>query len=421
MYKIKMPDNVYYTAVIFWTSVYLFLGYISLRLDDPESRVALVWFPAGVAVSAFLSTQRNHWLLLYTAFFCARTVLDIIVRHPIDTSLALSLISLTGNMGVSWVVQHFSRQYDALKKVVVWVSATFSISVLTALLAAIWLTSRYELFLMKTMGIWWAANVSGTIIASTILTGITWERTPLKCRHYFFALAGILLVGLSTSLVFRMSPASPQSVGLIYGLACIPVFLTVIVPLTAGNQAGAISFLTLCLVVIFFSWQHSGPFFIQGLSPGESLLLAQCYLSSTAILMIFIRLLTRQQNSFDEIPREASQTTIFRLDTLTNNIDWDLSLSPALGDIVSQIRTKNILLDSVSTTVKQQMLTRWDTAISGTPVRETLVFRLTLPDKTRHTICEQNLFYMPGGKGGFIIGYWSPVPGSLPLGRTEVR
>lgn len=49
------------------------------------------------------------------------------------------------------------------------------------------------------------------------------------------------------------------------------------------NQLGALFFLSFCIIVIDYSWQRNGPLFIPGLRPGEPLLLAQYYLSGTAL------------------------------------------------------------------------------------------------------------------------------------------
>jgi len=46
-------------SLLAWGALYYLLGWISLNLDGPESRVAFIWLPSGVAVAAFLITARK--------------------------------------------------------------------------------------------------------------------------------------------------------------------------------------------------------------------------------------------------------------------------------------------------------------------------------------------------------------------------
>jgi len=39
-------------SLLAWGALYYLLGWISLNLDGPESRVAFIWLPSGVAVAA---------------------------------------------------------------------------------------------------------------------------------------------------------------------------------------------------------------------------------------------------------------------------------------------------------------------------------------------------------------------------------
>lgn len=414
-------DKPYFPSLVLWGLIYLVLVYISLILNDPQSRVAMVWFPAGAAVSACLSLPRRFWPLLYLMLFILQTTLDTVMRHSLETSLVIALISLSGNFTVAWAVRYFGRGRDDFRKVCTWLISTFVVSALIAFPGAGWLAVRHELPFFTTATLLWTASVSGNLVATTVLTGLSWELTRLTPRQVMLSFSGITLVALSAAYVFSMPPGAKESAGLIYGLACIPILLAVAVPLAAGSQAGALAFLALCIIVIFFSWQQRGPFFIQGLASGEPLLLAQCYLSGTAVLMIFIRLQlrlsdTRNRHQYEE---DKISKTAFRIDTASGRLEWDPHGTPDLHQATAQLPDRETLLRSVDADLRQQLIARWERVVAGKPVSDELIFRVTLPDGVHLTVCEQHLFYLPGTPGGFIVGYWSIITGPGPFRRVE--
>lgn len=207
----------------------------------------MVWFPSGAAVSACLSLPRRFWPLLYLMLFILQIALDTLMRHPLETAFVISLILLSGDFTVAWAIQHFGRGHDDFRKVCVWLTSISMVSALIAVPGAGWLAMRHELPFFTTTALWWAASVSGNLVATTVLTGLSWEPTLLAPRQIMLSFSGIALVALSAAFVFSM----PSGVGLVYGLACIPILLAVAVPLTAGSQAGAMAFLALRITVIF--------------------------------------------------------------------------------------------------------------------------------------------------------------------------
>lgn len=419
--RIQIAEKNYLPALIIWPVIYLILAFISLKLDDPQNRVAMVWFPAGAAVSAFLSLPRRLWPAMYIVLFAARAGMDVLMRHSSETSLILSLISVSGDVTVALAVQHYSRGQDDFRKVCVWLISTLIISALAGMAAAGWLSSRHPVSFADTIALWWAANVSGNIVATTVLTGLTWEPARKATGDIVKTLAGVLLVAVVAILIFSSPEGEESRAGLIYGLACLPVLLTAVVPVIAGAQAGALAFLVLSIVVVSFSWHQTGPFFIKGLDPGEPLLLAQGYLSGTAILTIFVRLLLRLPDKLNGPGRKQMhhEETAFRMDIRSGRIDWDLQGTPVLTDTVAHLPDRKILLQSVDTAVRQQLTSRWEQAIRGLPVGGSLIFRLTLPGDEHVMICERGLFFLPGTTGGFLVGYWLPASGPVSVIRPE--
>lgn len=408
----------YLPALMLWGLVYLALGYVSLLLDDPQSRVAMVWFAAGASISACLSLPRRYWPLLFIVLLFSRSALDALMRHSLETSIVLSLISIGGDFAVAWCVHHFSRGRDDFRKVGVWLISTFIVSVLAALAGTGWLELRHPLPYFDTAALWWAANVSGTIVATTILTGLSWEPARTAPGQVIATFSGVVLIIISATFVFSLPPASEERAGLVYGLACIPILLTAMLPLLAGSFAGALGLLALSITVVVFSWMQAGPFFIRGLFRGEPLLIAQCYLSGTAVLMIFIRL---QQQLFFARRARAPEIHIlsFLMNAQTGKLEWDFPDWQTPPEITRQISDRDSLLAGVSPRVRRQLWQRWDAILSGKSVSSPLLFRLRLSDGTRPAISERHLIRMHTAQGEAIAGEWGLIKGPLPLSREE--
>ncbi|MFT4269384.1 MAG: hypothetical protein QM578_00070 [Pantoea sp.] len=418
MHGSGLQEKVYLPALIMWGLVYLGLGYISLLLDDPQSRVAMVWFAAGGAISACLSLPRRIWPLLFVMLFVVRSGLDAMMRHSPVTSMVLSLISLSGDFTVAWCAQHFSRGRDDFRKISAWIISTLLISAVAAAAGSGWLSRYHAIPFFDTATLWWAANVSGTLVATTVLTGLTWEPVRPGARPVIITFSGVVLVVMSAAFVFSLPPADEASAGLVYGLACVPVLLTVMVPLLAGSFAGTLAFLALSITVISLSWLKAGPFFIHGLFRGEPLLLAQCYLSGTAVLMIFIRLQQRLFSARNVMKNEGCEAA-YRLNEATGELSWDLPPGAALNAIVSHLPDRDALLGCVHPRTRLLLLSRWKAIASGERVSASLVFRGTLPDGSRFSVSERHLFRLHTDAGTVIAGEWTPVHGPLPFSRAE--
>lgn len=148
-------------------------------------------------------------------------------------------------------------------------------------------------------------------------------------------------------------------------------------------------------------------------------MLAQCYLSGTAVLIIFIRLQlrlsdTRNRHQYEE---DKISKTAFRMDTASGRMEGDPHGTPDLNQATAQLSDRETLLRGVDADLRQQLIARW--AVAGQPVNGELIFRVTLPDGVHLTVCEQLLFYLPGTPGGFIVVYWSSITDPWPFRRAE--
>lgn len=60
----KMP----FVAIIGWLLLYYVTGEISEILTPPNAEISVVWFPAGVATTAFLCMHKRQWPILLFGF-----------------------------------------------------------------------------------------------------------------------------------------------------------------------------------------------------------------------------------------------------------------------------------------------------------------------------------------------------------------
>ncbi|QDK20659.1 hypothetical protein ES815_21030 [Leclercia adecarboxylata] len=396
-------------SLLAWGALYYLLGWISLFLDGPESRAAFIWLPSGVAVTAFLITTRKRWLALWLTLFLARLLLGVTFQHTLHVSLVLALFSLTSHLGIAWSVRYFSRGYDRLHKIVNWVISTIIFSALAALAGVGWLSLMAGSVQMPWLWIVWSANVTGTLFVTPPLMGLL---APVDKGARQESLAGVFLVFavlLTTLYIFNGVPDRSDNIALIYALACLPLVLLTATTVICGNRLASLAFILFSAVVIYASWRETGPFYFARLTPEESILLAQCYLSAAALLLVFIR----AQKTHTPADRHA-RSTAYSLDPETGRLVWAPHAHPALAAALAQVTTREALLIRVPDPRQQaQMAARWQAVADSQPVAEAFHFTLALRDHPPIRITERNMLLMADKDRPVIVAFWSEDKESL--------
>lgn len=392
--------------ILLWSLLYYLTGELSLWLNDPANRIAFVWFPAGIAVSSVLFSARKLWPWLFAGLFLARTGLDVLHHHPMGLSLALSLLSLCSNFLIGICVRFGSRTQDALNVLLIWLAATLSVTAVTALAA-----SELLRLMMATplhlLWVWWAANVSGIIFVTVIVAGFL-RKAPRAVPHRKrFQFLAVLIWLLSSALAWSIfgrdlyTVKEPLSV---FILTCLPVVLTVIIALFWGNSAGSFALLTLGAIVIYHSSQGLGPFFLHKLRQDESLLLAQCYLCTTALLLSFIHILTRSVTRFDDRFPAVQAMLRYQLEIATDQFIWELP-PQALKRVRFPLSTRQ-LAHLVTPADLVRLQDQWSetmrTGTSSTPV----TFRLQGEDGASFAVTQDGMVNVLLSQGNVIIGKW---------------
>lgn len=394
-------------SLLAWGALYYLLGWISLFLDGPETRLPFIWLPAGVAVTAFLLTAKKQWLALWLTLFVARLLLGLSFHHIFHVSLMLAVFSLTSNLGIAWCVHRFSRGYDRLHKIVNWVISAVIISALGALAGVGWLSYLAGSLQMHWLWIGWSANVTGTLFITPPLIGLISSREKLTQQKPILGLCLTLIVLLTTLLTFNGVPDSRDNIALIYSLACLPLILVTITTVVCGDRLGSLAFILFSTVVIYASWQETGPFYFARLTAEESILLAQCYLSAAALLLVFIRAQKKH--------RPAVRGDIaYSLDPATGQLNWDPHTQSPLAAPLALITSREALLARLPVPRQQaQLLARWQAVAQNQPVAETFHFTLALEGHKPALMTERNMLMMADQDRPVIIAFWSEDPASL--------
>ena len=289
----------YSSGLVLWALTYYVVAIASLAFDDPQSQKAIIWFPAGVAVSAFLSSRRSRWPLLLLAMLVAKVLLgnhgDYAVWHIIFSAA----FGVLGALVIAGLVRYFTRPGDELHEVIVWIVATVTVSAVWVILLKLGAELMEDDFPQNTFWATWISLINGIFFATVIVMGLVHPQ-PVRARAAFFGALWLLLLGLVTWYVFSGPPhwlvgivQTNAGAALYFMLTCLPLVLTIVVTVVGGRRMSSMALLVLGVMVVSYTDQRIGPFYLAGLLSGEPLVLAQSYLSIIALLVAVIRATTR--------------------------------------------------------------------------------------------------------------------------------
>ncbi|ATF92068.1 Predicted integral membrane sensor domain [Cedecea neteri] len=412
--KTYFPSWLQQTAILLlWGLVYYLSGLISLKFDDPNSAIAIVWLPSGVAVAAFLSARWRDYPALILIFALASVLLDEAWQSiPLFlTTLGYSLLAMPANVLIAWLVRRFSRPNDDLHVILLWISATFVVSVFDALIVG----GGYAFFtdqpVAKTISNGFVADVTGIFFATTVVMGFVNKRGPRAALSWSTRLAGLallLLICAATVFIFDYSGTwlKTEAAALYFALSCLPIVLTMMLSLVWGNRGGSVGLLALGAIVIHFTDQHQGPFFLRGLNFTESLLLALSYLSATALLIVFVRVLRRSTTRFNpDTGRLAGNGILYRLEPETGVFSWENDLSSLLGaGYRAEFDTVERVLGYVHPSDREKLRQHWLGPVQNK--HKPLIFRIKANDDEWLTLVDSGGVAMSNGGKRIIVGNW---------------
>jgi len=292
-----------------------------------------------------------------------------------------------------------------------WIGATLALSLLDALIisSVFGYVNRTHL-----LGLFWyllIANVSGIFFATTVIMGLINQRESQSQLGYTRLLIGGLLWGAVCLVAWSIFSGNVpwqlnQYTRIYFLLSCLPIIFTMILSVIIGNRGGSCSLFALAVIVIYYTNHRSGPFFVNGLHYQESLILAWCYLSAAAFLVLFIRVMRNSFNRFDpETGRIAGNGAIYRLQPATGWVFWDNKLSSLLGARVpSSLNSVASILQHVHPDDRYKLYQYWFSPTEKTS--EHLVFRLKDARGEWRTLIDTGLVTMSSGTETVIVGNW---------------
>ncbi|EEV6025743.1 histidine kinase [Escherichia coli] len=392
---------------LLWGLIFYLAGLPSLKFDTAESPVVIIWFPAGVAVAAFMCSYRRDYPLLIVIFTLMTAFLDKQwgSQLPFAHLLLEDFLSIPLTVAIAWIVRHFARMHDDLHIILVWIVATLVISCLDSLIVG----SGYAIVqgLPPFSNFWhgFIANVTGIFFATPVVMGVL-------NRHERFVTNSLLLKSIGfilwlvmcaiTGIIFDhdFSKETTHAPGLYFFLICLPVLVVMLLSLFWGRPGGSLALLTFGAIVIYNTSQDKGPFFLKSFVYTESLLLALSYLSVTALLVVFIRVIRCFANNRDSV----SQVAFYRLTPATGEIHWD-NMHSCFPDNLQFSRISNVedVLKYIHPRDKEKLYTHW---FSPSHQSSILFFRIQTTNGQWVTLADQCAMHTVVDGKNIVVGYW---------------
>jgi integral membrane sensor domain MASE1 len=394
--------------LLLWGLVFYLAGLPSLKFDDPTSSIAIIWFPAGVAVAAFMSARWRDYPALIIIFTLATALLDEQWDTPLTFALSLlyAFLSIPSTVAIAWTVRRFARMHDDLHIILVWIVATLAISALDSLIVG----SGYAVAQGLTpLGLFWhgfIADVTGIFFAAPIVMGFLNQQERFaansvmsKCIGFVLWLALCAIAGIIFG--HELPWVAKHATALYFGLACLPIAAVMLLSLFWGSLGGSVALLTLGAIVIYYTDQHKGPFFLKSLAYTESLLLALSYLSAAALLVVFIRVVRRLTRN-----RDANGNGVFyRLAPASGEILWENTLSALPGNMQpGELHRVDDVLQRVHPRDRDKLRTHWLSASHDQ--HAALIFRIQVSDGQWVTLVDRSSMHMVADGEDIIVGNW---------------
>jgi len=347
----------YGSSLFLWALTYYVVAIASLAFDDPQSKKAVIWFPAGVAVAAFLSSRRSHWPLLLLALLIAKVMLATYGDFAGHTIFSAAF-GVLGALVIAGLVRYLTRSGDELHEVVVWIIATVTVTAVWVILRKMGAELMGGDFPQNTFWAIWISLINGIFYATVIFMGLVHPYSvlrPIKARAALFGGFWLLLLGLVTWYVFSGPPhwlvsivQSNTGAAIYFMLTCLPLVLTIIVTVVGGRRISSLALLVLGVMVVSYTDQRIGPVYLVGLLRGEPLVLAQSYLSIIALLVAVIRATTGApcQHNPQSGPLPG-QSVAYQLHMTSGQICWDDHAPLLLGVSTKSLSSQQAVMQRV--------------------------------------------------------------------------
>lgn len=359
-------------VIIGWLLLYYVTGEISEILTPENSDISVVWFPAGVATTAFLCMHKRQWLTLLVGFIVLNLVQNGFDSEQIILSLIYAALAVLSCIVIAWIVRRYAQRGDDLYIVLLWILAIIIVSFTDAALFSI---SMYWLDNTSLNDIFWdgfIADITGNIFATTVIMGLI--NTRFKRVAPFFKIniiwGSVVFILLITCTILIFNDTAIQIYHSYFhqkrniaklSLLCIPVLLAVVLSMLWGNRGGSMALLILATITIYYTRNQQGPFYLHGLFRHESLWLIQGYLTVISLLMVFLRVVARSTHRVDDTQGAYKpQHLVYQLNLDNGVIEWgNTDCSFPKADVITLSDVKQIM-ESIHPDYREKLARHWD-------------------------------------------------------------
>lgn len=416
-------------SVALWMLLYYLANVVSLRIDES---VTIIFFPDGVTMTAFLRVRPKYWPALCIGFVLADLAAYTVAPHHWAAYAAETAIDILKTMLIAFCVRRFARHGDGLHVLLLWIFSTLVVCLVAVFATAVCAdlltsdTSLWEVFWLDYFG-----TVAGIYFITVTITGFLRSQIPYPFRVTPQFVAGVGIVLLMSALAYVIFSGAGKDIGealfgsrwkvLNLGATTVLIAMAIVLSIILGNWGGSTALLILASFVLYHTHEKTGPFFIAGFRHGEPLLIAQIYLTITALLMLSVRvvrkaLATNHHVDDEEIP---SIQVFYQLDTLTNEIHWD-HIPEAFLDTATQLHNAKHLLARVHPGDGSALRRHWQ-ARAVAALRPT-TFRLRATDGSWMNIHASGQVLSHTADQSIIVGCWQieqlPTDSPSPLRMT---
>lgn len=416
--KISLLSNKTTLVVIIgWFLLYYVAGEISEILTPENSDISVVWFPAGIATTAFLCMRKRQWLPLLIGFIVLNLILNGFDSEKIILSLIYAILAILSCIIIAWIVRRYAQRGDDLHLILLWLSTTIIVSFADAVLFSF---SMYWLDNISLKDIFWdgfIADITGNIFATTVIMGLI--NTRFKKVEPFFKiniiLGSVVFILLITSTILIFNDTAIQIYHSYFhqqrniaklSLLCIPILLAVILSMLWGNRGGSIALLILATITIYYTRSQQGPFYLHGLFRHESLWLIQGYLTVISLLMVFLRVVARSTHRIDDTQGAYKQQhLVYQLNLDNGVIEWgNIDYSFPKADLITLSNIKQIM-ESTHPDDREKLAKHWRQGQAHTSLP---IITFCLKDKEGRwwNIEDRGSVIFRNNKPVMIVGNW---------------
>ena len=374
---------------LLWAIPYLLCGLFSRLLNDPVSHAVFVWLPPGVAVGAYLLTQRRNWPLLLAAFFVAQIVITSFTRGQPATALVFAITASLSSITAAWTIQRLTPRDGGVGVVAALLAGAVVGAGLSALLNGSWLWMTQEAHAWVRLRTWVAAYLGGILILAPAVTGWAHFRPRRsggpRMRDLVLGATAYLALIVSTFMTFDGDMIKNLPYVVTFELTYLPLVFAVLTALVWGPLGGTLAVITLTLMALYQSAQGEGPF-VEANDHWHVLLATQVYLVVTALLILLVNTLrgaraqelenAEQWRGRFDLALAGSHQLMYRYNPFDGSFELAGDLHDAFGLATGSIADLDTLLALAHPDDRARLTMHWAARRAGGQDRTPLLFRM---------------------------------------------